>query len=62
MFETLGSFSLFFWSVGGLLLLGIVFEEKFIALEDKIDAKRAKKKTTIKAVQKTEDRRTAKSA
>ena len=56
MFETLGSFSLFFWSVGGLLLLGIVFEEKFIALEDKLDAKRAKKKTTIKEVRNHENR------
>lgn len=59
MFETLGSFSLFFWSVAGLLLLGVVFEEKFIALEDKINAKRAKKKTTIKEVHTHEDRSAA---
>lgn len=62
MFETLGSFSLFFWSVAGLLLLGIVFEEKFIALEDKLDAKREKKKTTIKEVRTHENRGAAKSA
>lgn len=62
MFETLGGFSLFFWSVAGILLLGIVFEEKFIALEDKLDAKRAKKKTTIKEVRTHENRGTAQSA
>lgn len=37
MFETLGSFSIFFWSVASLLLVGILFEEKFLALEDQFD-------------------------
>lgn len=51
MFATLESFSIFFFSVGGLLLAGILFEEKFIALEDKFDAyierrKRARKEGT----------------
>ena len=38
MFESLSSFSIFFFSVASLLLIGILFEEKFIALEDKYDA------------------------
>ena len=44
MFETLESFSIFFFSVAGLLLAGILFEEKFIALEDKFDKKRSEKR------------------
>lgn len=39
MFETLGSFSVFFFSVATLLLLGIIFEEQCLALEEKIDNK-----------------------
>lgn len=38
MFETLASFSVFFFSGVALLLIGIIFEEKFLALEDKYDA------------------------
>ena len=44
MFETLEGFSIFFFSVAGLLLAGILFEEKFIALEDKYDERRRAKK------------------
>ena len=39
MFDTLQGFSIFFFSVSGLLLAGIIFEEKIISLEDKIDIK-----------------------
>ena len=38
MFETLGSFSIFFFTVASFLLLGIIFEEKLLHLEDKFDA------------------------
>ena len=44
MFATLEGFSIFFFSVAGLLLAGILFEEKFIALEDKFDKKRSEKR------------------
>lgn len=44
MFESLASFSVFFFSVAALLLIGILFEEKFLALEDKYD----KRKENIK--------------
>lgn len=44
MFETLEGFSIFFFSVAGLLLAGILFEEKLIALEDKYDERRGAKK------------------
>lgn len=44
MFETLGNFSIFFWSVATLLLIGILFEEKFLVLEDKFDTWLEKRK------------------
>ena len=44
MFESLSSFSIFFFSVATLLLIGILFEEKFLALEDKYDAYLERKK------------------
>lgn len=48
MFESLGSFSIFFFSVASLLLAGILFEEKFLALEDKYDAWLEKKRNSRK--------------
>lgn len=56
MFTSLSSFSIFFFSVASLLLIGILFEEKFIALEDKFDAyverkKRQKKQEQIRKFQ-----------
>lgn len=48
MFETLGDFSIFFWSVASLLLAGIIFEEKFLALEDRFDAWFKKKTCNLK--------------
>ena len=57
MFETLESFSIFFFSVAGLLLAGILFEEKFIALEDKFDKKRSEKRNAIRKQNSKEARR-----
>lgn len=37
MFTSLSSFSVFFFTVAAFLLIGIIFEEKFLQLEDKID-------------------------
>ena len=37
MFSSLSSFSIFFFTVATLLLAGIIFEEKFLSLEDKFD-------------------------
>lgn len=48
MFATLEGFSIFFFSVASLLLAGILFEEKFIALEDKFDKKRSEKRNAIR--------------
>ena len=44
MFATLESFSIFFFSVGGLLLVGILFEDKFDAYIER--RKRARKEAT----------------
>ncbi len=44
MFTTLESFSIFFFSCLALVVLGIVFEEKLVALEKRIDKKIAQKK------------------
>lgn len=44
MFESLASFSVFFFSVAALLLIGILFEDKFIALEDKYDKRKENRK------------------
>ncbi|MBQ8502784.1 MAG: hypothetical protein IJ491_00710 [Clostridia bacterium] len=44
MFATLESFSIFFFTCLALIILGIIFEEKLIALEKRIDKKIAQKK------------------
>ena len=51
MFTSLSSFSIFFFSVASLLLIGILFEEKFLALEDKFDAYIDRKKKQKKQSQ-----------
>lgn len=51
MFASLSSFSIFFFSVASLLLIGILFEEKFLALEDKYDAYLERKKQQKKQEQ-----------
>lgn len=63
MFETLDSFTLFYFVSVALIVLAIVFEDKLIALVEKHEAKKhAKKKTTIKEVRRNENRGAAKSA
>ena len=44
MFATLESFSVFFFTCLTLIILGIIFEEKLIAIEKKVDKKLAQKK------------------
>lgn len=44
MFFTIQSFTYFFWLLGGLILLMIIFEDKLLALEAKYDKKKAAKK------------------
>ena len=44
MFSSLSSFSVFFFAVAAILLVGIIFEEKFLHLEDKFDDYIEKKK------------------
>ena len=48
---TLGSFSAFFWTLAGIILLMLVFEDKLLALEEKFDKKREAKKRAKKAAQ-----------
>lgn len=57
MFETLEAFSVFFFGIGSLLLIGVLFEETFIALEDKIDKKRSEKRNVIRKQNSKEARR-----
>ena len=45
MFATLESFSIFFFTCLALIVLGIVFEEKLVALEKKIDRKISHRKS-----------------
>ena len=44
MIDSLSTFSIFFFTVSAILLIGIIFEEKFLALEDKIDTWLEKRK------------------
>ncbi len=46
MFANLESFSIFFFTCLALVVLGIVFEERLIALEKKIDRRIAQKKNS----------------
>lgn len=45
MFATLESFSIFFFTGLALIILGVIFEEKLIAVENRIAAKLRKNKT-----------------
>lgn len=50
MFFTIQSFTYFFWTLGGIILLMLIFEDKLLALEAKYDKKReAKKRAAVKA-------------
>ena len=48
---TLSSFSIFFWTLAAIILVMLVFEEKFLALEAEFDRKRAMKKKAAKKPQ-----------
>lgn len=48
MFASLESFNLFFFPCLALIVLGVIFEDKLIAFEDKQRAKRNRKKDTFK--------------
>ena len=48
---TLSSFSIFFWTLAAIILVMLVFEEKFLALEAQHDKKRAMKKKAAKKPQ-----------
>ena len=52
MFETLGDFSVFYWSLAALITLVFIYEDKLIALEDKLDAKKAARRKSAKGVRK----------
>lgn len=41
---TLGSFSIFFWTLAGIILLMLVFEDKLLMLEEEHDRKKSEKK------------------
>ncbi len=56
---TEGAFSLFFWTLAGIILLMLIFEEKLIALEDEYDRRKAEKKRAKLASQKKAATRTA---
>ncbi len=51
MFTSLSTFSIFFFSVAAFLLIGIIFEEKFLKLEDKFDDYFAGKRKAKKSQQ-----------
>ncbi len=55
---TLGTFSAFFWTLATIILFMLIFEEKFLALEEKYDKKKAAKKRAKKAAQ-MKNRKTA---
>lgn len=44
MFETLGSFSIFYFSLSAIILLMLIFEKQLLALEDRYDEWRENKK------------------
>ena len=48
MFASLGSFSVFFFTCLALIVLGIVFEDKLIAIVEKHDAKKNRRKEKAK--------------
>lgn len=65
MFFTIQSFTYFFWILGGLILLMLIFEDKLLALEAKYDKKkqvqkRAKMKAQYKATAKNSVKSTKK--
>lgn len=48
MFETLGDFSAFYWSLAAFITLAFVFEDKLIAFEEKHDAQKAARRKAAK--------------
>lgn len=56
---TVGAFSIFFWTLAGVILLMLIFEDKLIALEDEYDRRKAEKKRAKLAAQKKAEVRTA---
>ena len=48
MFASLESFSVFFFTCLALVVLGIAFEDKLIAIEERYDAKKKQKKGKAK--------------
>ena len=56
---TVGAFSIFFWTLAGVILLMLIFEDKLIALEDEYDKRKAEKKRAKLAAQKKAEVRTA---
>ena len=56
---TVGAFSIFFWTLAGVILLMLIFEDKLIALEDEYDRRKAEKKRAKLAAQRKTAVRTA---
>lgn len=52
MFETLGDFSVFYWSLAALITLAVIFEDELKALEEKYDAKKAARRKAAKGARK----------
>ena len=50
---TLSTFTIFFWTLAGIIIFMFINEEKLIALEEKYDRKRAEQKK-IRARQKAQ--------
>lgn len=48
---TLGTFSAFFWTLGGIILLMLIFEDKLLRLEEQYDKKREAKKRAKRAAE-----------
>ena len=56
---TVGAFSIFFWTLAGVIALMLIFEDKLIALEDEYDRRKAEKKRAKLAQQRKASVRTA---
>ena len=56
---TVGAFSIFFWTLAGVIALMLIFEDKLIALEDEYDRRKAEKKRAKLAQQRKAAVRTA---
>lgn len=55
---TVGAFSIFFWTLAGVIALMLIFEDKLIALEDEYDRRKAEKKRAKLAQQRKASVRT----